>query len=573
MWRTLQWVAICAAFLSVAAPLSAQTASHILRWGEVPGASGYLIEIAEDAEFSRVIDRKQTKRTSLKWEPPSEYVSYFFRVAGVARSGQRGAFSPPRETGPVVAIPDATSPPDGSRATWRSEAPGVELKWSPSDSAGGYVVETAGDALVIQSETAASSLLVHPKRLGSFRWRVAARSPSGSTSAFSGWRSVLVVLGTPIPDSPVSASRINVDVGDAVELAWSAGPGRAFEVQVSKRGDFDETGDQTTRLAGPEKTAKFEISSRGDWYWRVRAFDDSGTPTPWSSTVSFVAFPTRIEPPVARVPTDGEVLTFAQGATVSFGWASTDTEYEVQIASNSDFNSPEEHRLDVSLLDWSTPRPGTYFWRVRARNGDDVLSEWSSPRQFEVLPRVERTPLPPEPEPAPLPVEFFSLVALWVGAKIGLRNDLAPAVATRFQLDAFYPSDALFVNSFIAVSLGIGVDGRDDNAALEFESSLRRFPLDVIAGLRLPVEPFTFYGGAGVVLEPYRGRVRVDGFPEQRQNGIVGGPTLRGGITLDVRYAMLFAELGYSFVSRVEELLTLGGTALTVSVGVRVAPF
>jgi hypothetical protein len=135
-------------------------------------------------------------------------------------------------------------------------------------------------------------------------------------------------------------------------------------------------------------------------YWRVRAQMSDGWGS-WSETWSFTtgnppSIPVLVSPTTASLTTDYTPLLDWNDSTVPIGAAAFD-HYEVQVATDTLFTDPV-------LIDEVTP-PGqitassytpttdlatntTYFWRVRAYNGNGQYSSWSTMWSF-------RTALPP----------------------------------------------------------------------------------------------------------------------------------------------------------------------------------
>lgn len=85
LWRLIGGVAYAA---------TAQPAI-VLRWERVGGAQGYIVEIAADAAFRRVLLRETASEPYLKWQPPDRVV-YYWRVRGVDGEGREGQVSETR---------------------------------------------------------------------------------------------------------------------------------------------------------------------------------------------------------------------------------------------------------------------------------------------------------------------------------------------------------------------------------------------------------------------------------------------------------------------------------------------
>ncbi len=186
-------------------------------------------------------------------------------------------------------------------------------------------------------------------------------------------------LGPPTPNTPII-------VGDQVALSWTptGGSPDTFQVQVTTSGDtafsaplFNVTTDATTYTTPP--------LVNGAYLWRVRAFANGA----WSdySAVGFAnpntTFVISVSVPVLISPFNTAKLTNGQ---VEFEWGSVSgigNTYQLQISSGPEFAQPLAGDFTVgSNLSFTLPTAladGSYFWRVRANNGD-----FSAPFTFSI---------------------------------------------------------------------------------------------------------------------------------------------------------------------------------------------
>jgi photosystem II stability/assembly factor-like uncharacterized protein len=107
---------------------------------------------------------------------------------------------------------------------------------------------------------------------------------------------------------------------------------------------------------------------------------------------TFLLAQTRVYPPELSAPENGDVN---QMPDVELDWHAVTGDnleifYEVQISEDASFTNPVDFPLtNLTAINASELMFGdTYFWRVRAHDGDNV-SDWSEVWSFEVLKTVE----------------------------------------------------------------------------------------------------------------------------------------------------------------------------------------
>ena len=101
--------------------------------------------------------------------------------------------------------------------------------------------------------------------------------------------------------------------------------------------------------------------------------------------------PTPFEDLGVNVPS---LISPANKATISnsipnFDWSDVEAaiSYEIQVDNSSNFISPELQQDTLTNSDYSATHPlmdGQYYWRVRAKDADDIESEWSVTYSFTI---------------------------------------------------------------------------------------------------------------------------------------------------------------------------------------------
>ncbi|MFH1570184.1 MAG: hypothetical protein ABIL09_19490, partial [Gemmatimonadota bacterium] len=150
---------------------------------------------------------------------------------------------------------------------------------------------------------------------------------------------------------------------------------------ASSGGPFDQIGTSTT--ASYEDSG---LEARTTYYYQIEAVDPSGNISSRSATAALtsggVDMPTRVTL-VASTPSDG-----AQPPVVTISWQAAIgaiLRYEVQrttvanSTTDSDYTSITPNSLATSLQDNTVLRGQTYYYRVRAVDGDLRNSDWTEP--------------------------------------------------------------------------------------------------------------------------------------------------------------------------------------------------
>ena len=116
------------------------------------------------------------------------------------------------------------------------------------------------------------------------------------------------------------------------------------------------------------------------YYWRVRAIDEVGNISDWSETrsITFISAD-NAAPSLNLYETDMPVL--------SWNRVTGATDYEVQVDNLNSFTPPLSFSAilpaNTLVVTTSSLPDGTYFWRVRAKNGSEFGS-WSAIQSFIV---------------------------------------------------------------------------------------------------------------------------------------------------------------------------------------------
>ncbi len=302
--RTVRTLAsICAvASLAVAglavtaAPAAAQTppkgakvtvrnsSTAILSWGAASQATQYEVQVDTTADFASPDYSAKTQNT--KAVPTKSLIpgKNYWRVRALGKGSPSKWVTGSFTVAPVT-TPIPLAPTDGAVLAQPQNPP--LLQWSSSQGAVSYKVEVDGDADLIGAKvytTKTTSLVVpDPLTTGDWYWRVTADKGSGLVSLPS-TVSRFDISPLALPQITYPADSVNQAIEDVV-LDWTPVPGaKTYDVQVALDDDFNNIALDVKNVFGSRYSPPVTLANDQFW-WRVRAVDLSGQPTPWTESL------------------------------------------------------------------------------------------------------------------------------------------------------------------------------------------------------------------------------------------------------------------------------------------------
>lgn len=369
-------------------------------WTAMPGAAGYLLEIATDATFSTVVYSAKTTTTAHSPTTHLNNNAYFWRVTAYDNQDN---FAVPSEyfsfTFDWNIAPTPLAPENDVDLIYSPT-----LSWTAVEGAKQYVLEidTEDDFPSPQTCTCYTTNFTWYKNLSNdqeYYWRVKAVDNAKNSSPWSPVRRFRIKWNF----EPNRLTPNNNVINQAAPyFSWEPIPGaEKYEFQVDESTSFESP---LTKLelynvthAGLTEFTDRNIFIGRDYFWRVRGIDAQKNYTPWTEVYSFrfgmETSPNLVYPPAYYVP-DLENLPDARDETIShplFIWDSAHRWetypfysrgadfYEVTASANPSFTDivfqAETPSLaaaptrDLSFLDPKTPT--VIYWRVRAYIGVD----------------------------------------------------------------------------------------------------------------------------------------------------------------------------------------------------------
>jgi len=363
---------------ALAAPGSLKTnirnsSTAILSWSAVAKATGYEVQVDSASSFSS--PDYSAKTTNTKAVPTKALIpgKNYWRVRSTA-SGDESKWVTGSFTVAPVTTPIPLAPADGA-VLQQPQSPPL-LQWSSSQGAISYSVAVDADADMIGAKvysTKTTSLVVpDPLTVGDWYWQVTAVKGTGLVSLPSAvTRFDISPLPAPVISYP--ANDVNAAIEDVV-LDWNPVPGaKTYDVQVATDDGFNTItlnvdGIEGTRYSPP-------VTLRNDqFWWRVRAVDLAGQPTPWAT--SLFGFQRQwLDKPTLLYPAGTEG---APGATSTakpfYEWTPVQhaAYYELYTSTDPFFSVNVDHcdtagttYVPRGLTDCGFRTGGVTYWKIR----------------------------------------------------------------------------------------------------------------------------------------------------------------------------------------------------------------
>ncbi|OJW22507.1 MAG: hypothetical protein BGO49_00540, partial [Planctomycetales bacterium 71-10] len=344
--------------------------------------TGYSIERSTDGVAFAYLTSAGWNQTTYLATGLTAGVTYYFRVQSRNTNAEASAYS-------NVASAAATVTPPGAPAVLTATAAGssrIDLKWADlTDNETGYKVERSTDAVnFVQVGTGGfvynlgwtfsdTSAAVG----ATYAYRVRATNAAGD-SAFSG----IAWATTPLLNAPTNL-QASAASGSAIDLSWydAASNESGYRVERSSDGvTFAEIG-----TTGPNQ-ATYQATglAAGTVYWfRVRAYNATGTSAYSASAPGRTSTAPAAPINLTAVPWSATLINLAWTDV-----ATNETGYKVERSTDGvDFAVVATPGANVTTAAVAGTPGVTYYFRVRAYNGDDsAYSNVASAAPAQVLP-------------------------------------------------------------------------------------------------------------------------------------------------------------------------------------------
>lgn len=363
-------------------------------WQPSSGATSYQLQVALNSNFNNpsinAPGLTSTQYVVTQGQQLANGTGYFWHVrshntAGYSDWSTTFSFStvaaPP---GP----PTLLAPPNNTTNVTLTPT----LDWSDVFGATGYrLIITSGTTNIKDTTVTASQFTVPSGTLSGntqYSWKVASIN-SGGQGNYSAPFNFTTMIGPPAAPLLQAPPNGDTTVSRFPLFDWSDVPSASnYIIQVATNPNFQT---QYIVINQGQNISQFQVTlpvlqNNTVYYWRVNASNSGGT-GPWSTTWNFRTVPSAPPPPTLVSPSNGAT---GISLTPTLQWSDSPgaTSYQVQVATNTNFNSPVvDHTTGVS--EYEIP-PGrligntVYYWRVRAHN-EGGYSDWSAVWHFQTL--------------------------------------------------------------------------------------------------------------------------------------------------------------------------------------------
>lgn len=263
---------------------------------EVPGAAGYRLQLAEDAEFRRVRGEVTAARPPLRLTDLPDG-DYFVRARVIGAQGLEGPDAIHRiklKARPEPPIPTAPA----NKAKIRDK--GFGLNWSAHPEAVSYRLQVASDAgfqnVLVQRDDIRDTQTRIDLPAGDYHWRLASTRHGADQGP---WGDPLLVL---LRDPPAAPPPPQI-TADSLSFQLQAEPGQRFEFQTAADAEFTQG---LQDISSAESTVVIPRPAEGGrLYVRYRAIDADGFIGPYTRP-QLVALPACVRDGHGRCISSGE---------------------------------------------------------------------------------------------------------------------------------------------------------------------------------------------------------------------------------------------------------------------------
>jgi hypothetical protein len=248
-----------------------------LQWPVVPGARGYRVQLAPDAEFHSYLVDAESAAPQVELTAPADG-RYWLRVRSVDELGLEGldAVKPLLQhrlaaaPGLTTPLPGAVTVGDGSAFAWSGSEPGTR-----------YRVQIARDAgfsalLLDQDAGESAHLEIEHVPPGRYFWRVGGVNAQGELGDWSPAQEYVQLLAAPTPGPAVF-------VAHEMQLHWDPQSGVRYRVQIARDPTFKSVLVDRT-LEAP--TVSIRRPRPGTYYARVQTIAEDGSTAPFGKTAT-----------------------------------------------------------------------------------------------------------------------------------------------------------------------------------------------------------------------------------------------------------------------------------------------
>jgi len=359
-----------------------------LAWTPIRGAIQYQVEISESPGFVTFAVNKATFAYTYTPEIALKDIDYFWRVKafdGKTWSPYSAVSTFTKDwSNQGTNVPHLLSPlPQATRSTFTEN----DFSWTPVVGAATYLIEITTDPTfsnIVYSKTTLKTQHTPDTRLQNnlYYWRVTPIDHQGhfgkasAVQLFTFNWNVAPQLLTPAAE---------VELKYVPRFTWTAVEAtKIYQLQISTDKDFSSL--TTYNTPSTDYTPIKPLANDQDYYWRIKALDNTGTSSPWSEIRHFRAkwnFQPQLLTPVNNSIDQASPL---------FSWTPIPgaERYQIQVDESTGFKNPlmDFEVYNVTTCAFAKNKDGViyidkdYFWHVRGIDAQGNYTPWSNESSF-----------------------------------------------------------------------------------------------------------------------------------------------------------------------------------------------
>ncbi|HEY3414852.1 MAG TPA: Ig-like domain-containing protein [Armatimonadota bacterium] len=472
----------------------------VFTWNAIPGATGYLVTVSLDPNFTNTYRRYTTPYNRLaprdSWRDNQASQAYYWNVTPLGGAIEldptnRSVFQKRTEgvhrTSPANAAEvanDFTMSWEDYLKTNQSLTPAIPQEARKYQIQTSTVSDFAStlESRVVNTPFYTPSGVTYPE--GPVYWRVQAVDGSENllTVSLAGGGFVTKKSGSPVQKQPADGGQV---LG-VPTLQWNPQPYAAsYAVQIDNDANFSSPiATVTTKMTAWTYTEPLAV---GTYYWRVRRNDAGGREGAWSDAApshawTFVlnpAAPTLVSPINGAAPAPANLL-------LTWSSAQAYPKYSVDLSTSSQFLGQVTGFPQTTVMTSWAPMTllanGTYYWRVRALNASGATVATSSTLHFTVDSSRPSVTIGPA-SAASITTAFtatFSEAVKWVNStnfKVTIAGTSTAVAGTIVVLSPtqarFTPSAILVPGQTYNVTLSSSITDTGGNPLLPYSANIR----------------------------------------------------------------------------------------------------
>ncbi len=367
-----------------------------LTWNAVPYATTYELKLDEVSTFASPEVHSVSSPNYLRTVALNDG-TYYWLVRGKNANGKYGSWSSTRSfkvdtiapDAPVLNLPANNTPVSATPAfSWKSSTTGAVKYQLQYGTNSGLTVGVYTSAVLTTLNHTPKPAMVP----GTYHWRVKGWDAAGNESAWSEVRKV-TILAAPALVSPASGF---ITDNTTPSFTWKSAPsGNVYDIEIATNSGFIPASIARS-VTIPIGVFTYTVSPAlpsGLYYWRVRARTIYSEPGVWSSYRTLTV--DRIPPLPPTLSSPANNADFSGNPVFKWLVPATATRYQLQYAGDENFTVGVVTSAELTTASY-TPNPplavGSYYWRVKARDGFANWSDYGGAWKVNVLPTIPLAP-------------------------------------------------------------------------------------------------------------------------------------------------------------------------------------